>query len=206
MKDNAYTIAFAGVLSSTCALLLTSAATFTKPYRENNELVEERLNILAALNVPLEKGESAEQLLKKFEQNVREEERGDLTLYLYATPEAPDEPKAVAVRFIGPGLWGKIEGFLAVEPDLRTIRAITFSRQEETPGLGGEIASSWFRDQFVGKSLVDEAGRIGVTIGTAEPGHNSVDAITGATMTCDKLQAILDDIMTKFVEETNEQR
>jgi Na+-transporting NADH:ubiquinone oxidoreductase subunit C len=152
------------------------------------------------------RGESAEQLLEKFERNVREEKRGDLTLYLYSTPEAPDKPKAVAVRFIGLGLWGKIEGFLAVEPDLRTVRAITFSRQEETPGLGGEIASSWFRNQFVGKSLVDEAGRVVVTIGKAEPGHNSVDAITGATMTCDKLQAILDDIMTKFVEETNEQR
>jgi Na+-transporting NADH:ubiquinone oxidoreductase subunit C len=158
LKDNAYTIGFAGVLSATCALLLTSAAVFTKPFRDNNTRVEEVLNILAALNVPLEKGESAEQLLKKFEQNVREEKRGDITLYLYSTPEAPDKPKAVAVRFIGPGLWGKIEGFLAVEPDLRTIRAVTFSHQEETPGLGGEIASSWFRNQFVGKSLVDEAG------------------------------------------------
>jgi Na+-transporting NADH:ubiquinone oxidoreductase subunit C len=206
LKDNAYTIGFAGVLSATCALLLTSAATFTKPFRDNNERVEEVLNILSALNVPLEKGESAEQLLRKFEQNVREEKRGAITLYLYGTPEARDKPRALAVRFIGPGLWGKIEGFLAVEPDLRTIRAITFSHQEETPGLGGEIASFWFRDQFVGKSLVDEAGRIGVTIGAAEPGHNSVDAITGATMTCDKLQAILDDIMTKFVEETNEQQ
>jgi hypothetical protein len=56
LKDSIYTIGFAGFLSTTCTLLLTSAATFTKPYRENNELVEERLNILVALNVPLEGG------------------------------------------------------------------------------------------------------------------------------------------------------
>lgn len=203
MKDNVYTIGFAGVLGATCALLLTSAATFTKPYRDNNERVEEVLNILTALSVPFEEGDSAARLLDIFKLNVREETRGDLNLYVYASPDEPGQSKALAVRFAGPGLWGPIEGFLAFEPDRKKIRALTFSHQEETPGLGGEIASSWFRTQFVGKSVMDETGRIGIAIG-GTPGANTVDAITGATMTCDKLETILNGIITKFIEETNE--
>jgi Na+-transporting NADH:ubiquinone oxidoreductase subunit C len=204
LKDSLYVIGFGGIFSTVCALLLTSAANFTAPYRENNARVEEVTNILAALNVPFEKDDSAEQLLEIFERDVREEKRGDMTFFIYASPEEPNKPKALAVRFAGPGLWGPIEGFLAVEPDMRTIRAVTFSHQEETPGLGGEIASSWFRDQFVGKSLMDATGRIGVAIGGAPPGPTSVNAITGATMTCDKLEAILKDVMTRFIEETHE--
>jgi Na+-transporting NADH:ubiquinone oxidoreductase subunit C len=206
LKDNKYTIGFAGVLSAVCALLLTGAATVTAPFRENNARIEEVLNILSALNVPLEEGESAARLLEKFEQNVREEKRGDITFYVYSSCETPSQPKALAVRFVGSGVWGPIEGFLAMEPDMKTIRAIAFAHQEETPGLGGEISASWFRQQFVGKSIRDAAGQVGIIIGKTEAGPNAVNAITGATMTSGKLEAILNDTIKKFVEETNEQR
>ena len=134
MKDDLYTIVFGGVLSAACALLLTGAAVVTAPYRENNAKIEEVQNILSALSVPLEEGESAAQLVKKFEQNVREEKRGDVAFYVYSAPATPSRPKALAVRFTGSGVWGPIEGFLALEPDLKTIRALTFAHQEETPG------------------------------------------------------------------------
>lgn len=201
MKGDFYTIFFAGVLGTVCALLLTGAASFTAPYRASNAQAEENLNILTALGVPIEPGASAQQLVEVFEQNVRQQQRGDLTVYMYSPAGEQGPPQAYAVRFGGPGLWGPIEGFLALEPDLRTIRAITFYRQEETPGLGGEIAASWFRDQFVGKSILDRAGNPGISIDTDGP--NAVDAITGATMTCEKLEAILDGVLTKLVEETN---
>lgn len=205
MKDNVYTVGFAGVLSTVCALLLTGAATVTAPFRANNARIEEVLNILSALNVPLDEGASTAQLLEKFEQNVREEKRGDMTLYTYFAPEAPSEPKALAVRFVGSGVWGPIEGFLALEPDLKTIRAITFAHQEETPGLGGEISAAWFRQQFAGKSIRDAAGQPGIIIGKADAGPNAVNAITGATMTSDKLEGILNETLRKFVEESHEQ-
>ncbi|MBN1359045.1 MAG: FMN-binding protein [Sedimentisphaerales bacterium] len=202
MKGDAYTIAFAGVLGTVCALLLTGAASFTAPYRASNAQAEEVLNILTALGVPFDQGASAQRLVDVFEQNVQERERGDLTVYAYVPEGDQGQPQAFAVRFSGPGLWGPIEGFLALEPDMRTIRAVTFYHQEETPGLGGEISASWFREQFVGKSVVDATGEPGITIGGAA-GPNSVNAITGATMTCDKLEAILDGVLQKLVEETN---
>lgn len=206
MKDNLYTIGYAGVLGTVCALLLTGVASFTAPYKANNERVEEVLSVLKALGIPFTADDSAARLLEIFDTSVREAKGGDNTIYIYASPGEEDQPKAIAMKFAGPGLWGPIEGFLALEADMKTIRGLTFSRQEETPGLGGEIAASWFREQFIGKSIVDRAGRPGVSIGGGQGGPNAVDAITGATMTCDKLEAILDEVAAKVVEVPHEER
>ncbi len=110
--------------------------------------------------------------------------------------------RAMAVPFAGQGLWGPIRGFLALDPDMKTVRGITFYEQEETPGLGGEIASSWFREQFKGKSIASSEGKPGIHIrrGGGASGANEVDAITGATMTCNKLEAIINAVIGQIIE------
>jgi Na+-transporting NADH:ubiquinone oxidoreductase subunit C len=87
---------------------------------------------------------------------------------------------------------------------MRTIRGITFYEQEETPGLGGEIDSESFRKQFEGKKIVDETGRAGIVISGGGQKHavNEVDAITGATMTCEKVEAILNTVIERIVKES----
>ena len=203
MKGSVYTLGYAAALGAVCALLLTGAASFTAPYREANAEAEEALNILLALKVPLPAEISSKQVVKMRDENVQEKKRGDITTYVYSPPEANGKVLAVAIRFSGPGLWGPIKGFLALEPDMRTIRGITFYEQEETPGLGGEIVKPKFRDDFVGKSIVDAAGKSGIIISSrGEPAPNKVDAITGATMTCDKVQAMLNEAINSIVKET----
>jgi Na+-transporting NADH:ubiquinone oxidoreductase subunit C len=200
VKGNLYALAYAAVLGTVCALLLTAVAGVTAPYRQANAEAEETLNILTVLKVPLEADTSARQLGEVFENNVREEQRGNIALYIYSPSEG--QIQAVALRFAGRGLWGPIKGFLALEPDMKTIRGVTFYEQEETPGLGGEIISSSFRDQFVGKSIVDESGNPGIIINSdGEPAPNKVDAISGATMTCDKVQAMLNSAIEEIVKE-----
>jgi Na+-transporting NADH:ubiquinone oxidoreductase subunit C len=201
VKGSLYMLAYAAVLGAVCALLLTAAASFTAPYKQANAEAEEILNILIALKVPLPANMSAKQVIELFDNNVREGKQKGVTTYVYSPPEAKGEPRAIALRFSGPGLWGPIKGFLALEPDMKTIRGITFYEQEETPGLGGEIVSSWFREQFVGKSIVGEDGTPGIIISSAgEPARNKVDAISGATMTCDKVQAMLTEAIKSIVE------
>jgi Na+-transporting NADH:ubiquinone oxidoreductase subunit C len=95
-----------------------------------------------------------------------------------------------------------VEGLLALEPDMKTIRGVTFYKQEETPGLGGEIGSAWFQQQFKGKSIM--AGpKPGIRIirGGAKSAPDAVDAITGATMTSEKVQAMLNRTIAQIVEE-----
>jgi Na+-transporting NADH:ubiquinone oxidoreductase subunit C len=201
LKGNIYTLVFAAWLGTVCALLLTVAATFTAPYQATNREAEEILNILTALKVPLDLGVSPEQLVEIFSENVNKEVQGERTLYVYS-PDAQGEPEAIAVGFAGPGLWAPIKGILALESDRVTIRGITFYEQEETPGLGGEIVSSGFRDQFAGKSIIDESGKAGIVI-KSNGGElvNGVDAITGATMTCDKVQSMLNEVIYTIVKE-----
>jgi Na+-transporting NADH:ubiquinone oxidoreductase subunit C len=200
MKGNAYTLFYAAVLGIVCALVLTFAASFTAPYKKANAEAEEVKNILLALNVPIPEKVSSSELLKIYKENVREEKRGDITIYAY-TP-ANIEDAAVAMRFAGPGLWGPIKGFLALDPKITKIRGITFYEQEETPGLGGEIATPSFRDKFVGLSIRDKAGEPGIIIKNGgEPAQNKVDGISGATMTCDKVQQMLNQAIKSITEE-----
>ena len=203
MKGNWYTLGYAAVLGSVCALLLTAAASFTAPYKAANADAEKKRNILDVLQVSYSPDVSSQQLLEVFETKVRQEDLGELTLYRYIRPEGSGEAEIMAVAFEGPGLWGPIKGFLALGADGETIRGLTFYEQEETPGLGGEIASESFRKQFEGKKIKDGAGNPGIVIkgGGATSAINEVDAITGATMTCDKVEAILSEVAQKIVKE-----
>jgi Na+-transporting NADH:ubiquinone oxidoreductase subunit C len=202
VKNNVYTLFYAGVLGTVCSLLLTAVASFTAPYKEANAEAEKNQNILGVLQVPYPAESSSQELVKIFEDNIRLEQKGTLTMYRYVPPKDSGNTETVAVAFEGPGLWGPVKGFLALEQDMRTIRGITFYEQEETPGLGGDIATDKFRDQFVGKSIVDTTGAPGIIISSGpESAANKVDAISGATMTCDKVQAMLNEAISSIVEE-----
>jgi Na+-transporting NADH:ubiquinone oxidoreductase subunit C len=201
VKGNLYTLLYSFVLGTSCALLLTAAATFTAPYQQANAKAEEVLNILTALKVPFEEGSSSEELLNIFNQNIKEKQRGDMMIYEYSPADGDGEVLAMVVRFAGAGLWGPIKGFLALEADMRTIRGLTFYEQEETPGLGGDIVTDGFRNQFAGKSIVGKTDEAGIVIRSrGSELINGVDAISGATMTCDKVQQMLNKAIVKIVE------
>lgn len=204
MRDNMRTIVFATVLAVVCSVVLTATSLLTRPYREANEEAEEVLNFLSVLEVPVEDKWDSKTLLEVFNKNVRISEVGDLTIYENISDLSESgTPSVVAVPFSGPGLWAPIMGILSLDPDLLTIRGIRFYQQEETPGLGGEIGSDWFQDQFRGKEIVSETGEPGFNI--LKPGNkkdkNSVDGISGATMTSDRVQTILDNLARKLWEE-----
>jgi Na+-transporting NADH:ubiquinone oxidoreductase subunit C len=202
LKNNIYTLFFAATLGIVCAALLTATAEFTEPYKRNNEKAEMISNVLGILKVSVETDATAAELIEIFEANVFEEEKGELTVYSYR-PAGQADVEAVAFPFSGPGLWAAIEGFLALESDMKTIRGISFYKQEETPGLGGEIGADWFQSQFIGKSIADQSGKAGIIINKADAGQNQVDGITGATMTCDKVEEMLNNVIDKISKEAN---
>jgi len=199
MKGSLYTIVYAVVLGTVCAVFLTGAGQFTKKYRDANERADQVRNILRVLDVPFDAEAPARELLELFNRNVREIELDGLRVFQYVDS---GKVKGSAVAFEGQGLWGPVHGLLALEPDMKTIRGVSFYKQEETPGLGGEIASDWFQDQFKGKSIVDAAGKAGIRIRSGKHlGSNEVEAITGATMTSDKVEIMLNEVIRRIVEE-----
>ncbi len=206
LKDSVNTIIFSSVLGITCSLLLTGASLYTSPYRSSNEKAEELRNFLEALEVPVPEDADSKQLIEIFDKNINKKVLGEHDIYEYL-PENSESawPVAIAVPFSGPGLWGSIEGVIAFEPDFTTIRGIRFYKQEETPGLGGDIGSKWFQEQFIGKQIVSGKGEPGFRI--LKPGQeadrNTVDGITGATMTSDRVQDILDKLAKELCKQQN---
>ncbi len=203
MKDNARAIVFAAVLGIVCAAILAGATIYTAPYRAANEKAEELRNFLAVMGAASEELSDSQALVALFERDVRITTLGDLTAYEYRPAAGSGAAQAVAIPFGGMGLWGEIKGVIALEPDLRTIRGISFYKQDETPGLGGEIGAAWFREQFVNKKLVSDAGVPGVRVlkPGSTPGQNEVDGISGASLTCTRVELILTELARSIEKE-----
>ena len=95
------------------------------------------------------------------------------------------------IPFYGAGLWGPIWGYIALQQDLKTIVGAYFDHESETPGLGAKIKDeASFKEQFAGKvfDLEDSSVLFEIVKGGAPEGsENKVDAISGATMTCNGL-------------------
>ena len=95
----------------------------------------------------------------------------------------------------GAGLWGPIWGYVAFNADCTEIVGAYFDHESETPGLGAKIKDeAWFREQFKGKKVdfnnPDKLFGI-IKGGAPKDDLSKVDAITGATMTCNGLDAAL---------------
>ena len=93
--------------------------------------------------------------------------------------------------------------------DFNTIVGITFSHDSETPGLGAEITSEAFCSQFIGKKILDDAGRV-VSVAVMKHADaanpHQVDAISGGTMTSNGVSAMLADELQRYQEYINAQR
>lgn len=109
------------------------------------------------------------------------------------------DKKAYILSVIGTGLWDAIWASIAIDSDLTTVVGATFDHKAETPGLGAEIKDnkSWAK-QFQGKKLTNEAGDyVYVTVrkGGAQNQRTEVDGITGATVTCDGVNDMIEEGM-----------
>lgn len=203
MKDSLRTIIFAAVLGTVCAGLLTAANYVLKPYQEANAAAEKWRNIFGVLGVPYDEDANSTELLglARSKDNpdglVGETKVSGMTVFTYGHPEAG---KLYAVEFVGPGLWGPVEGLLCLRGDLKTIYNIAFYKHEETPGLGAEIEGKAFRGQFSGKTIAGAEPGIRVRKPDMAVGDNEVDGISGATLTCDKVEAMVNAVSKRIAE------
>lgn len=78
----------------------------------------------------------------------------------------------------GYGLWGIMYGFLALDTDTKTVKAINFYKHNETPGLGGEIQNPKWTATWEDKQLP-----VDIVKGTAGNNVHKVDGLSGATLT-----------------------
>ena len=98
----------------------------------------------------------------------------------------------IVLPVYGTGYASTIEAMLALEPDLRTVAALTITGQSETPGLGARIADADWEALWPGRQVTDEDGNILIEVvrGNATSVHE-VDGISGATRTGDGVTFML---------------
>lgn len=104
----------------------------------------------------------------------------------------------------GKGLWGPVWGYLALNDDCNTIVGAVFDHKSETPGLGAEIATKPFEDQFIGKQIFNKEGQF-VSIdllkgkGASAGNPYAVDAISGGTLTSNGVKDMLWNCLNDYV-------
>jgi len=86
----------------------------------------------------------------------------------------------------GTGLWGPIWGYVTLAGDMNTIKGVSLAHKGETPGLGAEIATPKFQDQYLGKTIYDGDNYVSISVlkgGGGKGNPHAVDGITGGTIT-----------------------
>ena len=204
---NRYMLLYSLGLATVVALLLTVVATGLKERQQNNIRNEKMQQLLATIGIdaPRDGVQPIYNQYFKEELNVAQDGQEPLTLYLYEK----EGQSGYVIPTTGNGLWGKVYANVALADDLNTITGITFSHDSETPGLGAEITSDAFCNQFIGKQILDNSGNV-VSVAVvkhADPSNpHQVDAISGGTMTSNGVSAMLLDELKRYQDYISSQR
>ncbi len=105
------------------------------------------------------------------------------------------------VPIYGAGLWGPVWGYVSFEADHATLHGAYFDHESETAGLGAKIKDDpAFQALFAGEQPDFSSDNVFEIVKGGSPKNadgseivdNRIDAITGATMTSQGLDAAID--------------
>lgn len=226
-NSNTYTILYAAVLVVLVAAALAFTSISLKEPQEANKKVEKMQNILASFgkgDVP--KGADKNSFVEKeyekyivdsYAVGVDGSKKGGHNAFdidLKAQQKLPSKERVLPVfvaneggkviyilTLQGAGLWGPIWGYIAIAEDGSTVAGAVFDHKGETPGLGAEISTAVFTEQFVGKQVFN--GDAFTSVAVIKPGsvattpHN-VDGISGGTITSQGVSTMLADCLGDY--------
>jgi len=117
--------------------------------------------------------------------------------------QGSEEIEGIILPVEGKGLWSTLYGYLALQPNAVDIKGLTFYKHAETPGLGGEVDSAKFKNQWKDnkKALSFTPLKKGKYKGMTGPvlyvekgsskDEYSVDGLSGATLTSNGVTFLL---------------
>lgn len=189
---------FAGVTSGV-NMALSARIKLNEETRVNKQLLE-------ALGIPFSDKSSPETIQEIKSKRVKSAVLGNERLFAAITDQGSVDRFAFPVT--GKGLWGSIQGLLALNKDLTRVEGLIFTSHVETPGLGARIDEQWFRDQFHGIDLQRKASEdkfLKMGPGSSES-VNRVDSITGATITSMSVEKMLNEAIRSILSEKDQIR
>ena len=208
-NSNSYTIIYSVVLVLVVAFLLAFVSQALKALQDANVRLDHQKQILFALNQDRDMTNGTAQklwhkiilsddIINETGKVVQQGERGGVKAGFKLDSKDAKEGRLALFRckvdgqdkyvvpVYGNGLWGPINGFIALNGDKTTIFGVYFNHESETAGLGAEIKDNkaW-QDKFKGKNILDAQKQhiiFSVTKKVEQP-NCQVDAVTGATLT-----------------------
>ncbi len=202
MKEKIKMIVFVLVLGSVLTAALVSVDAFTDPYIKANTRKKLQESILKAADIAFTDETLDEVFSKEMEGRLFPE-----SLQIKGAEEE-DKKKFYVTKagdyifeYRGSGLQDEIYGAIAFKSDLVTIKGVTIVSQKETPGLGGRISERQFLDRFMGRKIFPQ---LRITKAGKAKGENEVDGMTGATLSCNAFEQILNSESRKYIQAINE--
>lgn len=220
--SNTYIFLFSTIMVVTVAAILSVAAMTLQPLQKKNEEINKKQNILTSINIQ-STAKTAEKLYGQFIiESYAVNSKGKIkegvdafTIDMKKELAKPlveqslpvfestiDNQKQYIVPVYGKGLWGPIWGYIALKNDLSTIYGAVFSHKAETPGLGAEINTKDFQEQFFGKEIFKMGEFVSVSVlknGNADPDSKyQVDGISGGTITSKGVNNMLQDCLSSY--------
>jgi len=193
-KGKLYTVCFTVALSCLCATVLTFANTHWQKRIAANEDFDRIRAIVTALGLG-DGSSNRSQIVNTYNRAVTIAKVGRMEVY-----EGRRNGKLIgyALEVIGRGRYGLIKGILAIVPAGKKILALRIYQQNETPGLGGLIASPQWLSQFSNRPLMTK-GMSGLVVSSTEKGPNVVQGITGASKTTYSVIKIINKTIAQFL-------
>jgi len=230
-EGNGYTVLFAAILVVIVGSGLAAMSVGLKPAQEANVKIKNKMDILGAIKVEANR-KTADDLYDQYmvideclvldengnlkadvnaeKVNIQKEykeeiggklEAADMSYPLYVAKV--DGAKKYIIPMVGSGLWGPIWGYVAVNDDLETVFGATFFHKGETPGLGAEISTALFQDQFEAEKISENgiyAKMLMMKDGSGSSELHKVDGITGGTITSKGVEEMLDRTLQVYVD------
>lgn len=216
-NSNSYTIIYASVMVVIVAFLLAFVNSALRDKQSKNIELDTKKQILASLNINnVEDAEAeynkyvkadmllnadgtltevpANEFATAYEKEAKEKGR----LHIFVC-DVDGQTKYVFPVY-GAGLWGAIWGYVALDGDKDTVYGVYFSHASETPGLGAEITSPAFQEQFLGKKTI-ENGEVELGVvknGKVEKADYQVDGISGGTITSVGVNDMLKNCLNNY--------
>lgn len=221
---NGYTLVYSTVIVVIVAFLLAFVFKALKPMQDVNVALDKKKQLLYALNVRnVDNAAAAEKykqlivadeiidvngkLINKgepggekagFTLNSADYKAGKLALFVC---KVNGQTKYI-IPVYGMGLWGPINGFIALNDDKNTVYGAYFNHEGETAGLGAEIKDNikW-QKLFQGKKLFgNDNSKIALSVvKKVEEPATQVDAVTGATLTSNGVSDMLAECLSKYL-------
>ena len=163
---------------------------------EANEMLAFERAVLSVLPGMYEQNLSKLELHRRFAESITTPDDSSGQAY---TLKQNAKVIAYALPISGQGFWAPIQGVIGIGADKKTITGIAFYQQNETPGLGAEIAKPAFMEQFRDKVISSGDAPIKIKRPGAELGDNDVHAVTGATQTSTRLEKLINDELQNWL-------